>query len=138
MTLGERLVADFAGTSMTVGQHPVAHHRATLDKQRVWRAVDLAQARHNAIVRIAGCVICRQRPETAKGFAFLSLEDETGIANAIVAPPLFEKHRAVIIGEPYLMLEGVLQNQGGAISVKVGRVTPLRLGQALMQSHDFR
>jgi error-prone DNA polymerase len=137
MTMGERLVADFAGTSMTVGQHPVAHHRATLDQQRVWRAVDLAQARHNAIVRIAGCVICRQRPETAKGFAFLSLEDETGIANAIVAPPLFEKHRAVIIGEPYLMLEGVLQNQGGAISVKVGRVTPLRLGQALMQSHDF-
>lgn len=137
MTVGERLVADFAGTSMTVGQHPVAHHRAALAKQRVWRAVDLAQARNNTIVRIAGCVICRQRPETAKGFAFLSLEDETGIANAIVAPALFEKHRRVLISEPYLMLEGVLQNQGGATSVKVGRVTPLRLGQALMQSHDF-
>jgi len=137
MTVGERLVADFAGTSMTVGQHPVAHHRAALAKQRVWRAVDLAQARNNTIVRIAGCVICRQRPETAKGFAFLSLEDETGIANAIVAPALFEKHRRVLISEPYLMLEGVLQNQGGATSVKVGRITPLRLGQALMQSHDF-
>ncbi len=137
MTIGERLVADFAGTSMTVGQHPVAHHRAALAKQRVWRAVDLAQARNNTIVRIAGCVICRQRPETAKGFAFLSLEDETGIANAIVAPALFEKHRRVLISEPYLMLEGVLQNQGGATSVKVGRITPLRLGQALMQSHDF-
>ena len=137
MTVAERLVADFAGTSMTVGQHPVAHHRAELTRQRVWRAVDLAQGRNNTIVRIAGCVICRQRPSTAKGFAFFSLEDETGIANAIVAPALFEKHRLVLISEPYLMLEGVLQNQGGATSVKVGRVTPLRLGQSLMGSHDF-
>ena len=137
MTVAERLVADFAGTSMTVGQHPVAHHRTELARQRVWRAVDLAQARNNTIVRIAGCVICRQRPSTAKGFAFFSLEDETGIANAIVAPALFEKHRLVLISEPYLLFEGVLQNQGGATSVKVGRVTPLRLGQALMGSHDF-
>lgn len=137
MTTAERLVADFSGTSMTVGQHPVAHHRAELARQRVWRAVDLAQARNNTIVRIAGCVICRQRPSTAKGFAFFSLEDETGIANAIVAPAFFEKHRLSLVSEPYLMFEGVLQNQGGAISVKVGRVTPLRLGEAVIQSHDF-
>jgi len=137
MTVTERLVADFAGTSMTVGQHPVAHHRAELHKLRVWRAVDLAQARNNTVVRIAGCVICRQRPSTAKGFAFFSLEDETGIANAIVAPDFFEQNRVTLIGEPYLLFEGVLQNQGGAISVKVGRAQPLRLGQALIQSHDF-
>ncbi|MBY0508447.1 MAG: error-prone DNA polymerase [Bryobacteraceae bacterium] len=137
MTIGERLTADFAGTSMTVGQHPVAHHRTELNKLRVWRAADLAQARHNTIVRIAGCVICRQRPSTAKGFAFFSLEDETGISNAIVAPDFFDQHRLTLISEPYLLMEGVLQNQGGAISVKVGRVQPLHLGQALMQSHDF-
>jgi error-prone DNA polymerase len=138
MTTSEKLAADFKGTSMTVGAHPVAHHRAELDRRKVWRAADLAQGRNNAIVRVAGCVICRQRPPTANGFAFLSLEDETGIANAIVAPALFDANRVAFLSHPYILLEGVLQNQGGAVSIKVGRVTPLRLGEVHMASHDFR
>ena len=138
MSITEKLVADFAGTSMTVGRHPVAHQRAELNRLKVRRAIDLGKIRHNTIVKVAGCVICRQRPPTAKGFAFLSLEDETGIANAIVAPDMFDNHRAAFLSEPYLLLEGVLQNQGGAISIKVGRVTPLKLSQAYVASHDFR
>ena len=72
-------------------------------------------------MRVAGCVICRQRPGTAKGFLFLSLEDETGIANAIVEPELFDAYREVLVTAPYLLIEGTLQNQQGAISIKLRR-----------------
>jgi error-prone DNA polymerase len=90
----ERLRADYAGMQLTTGQHPMALLRPRLPD--VWRAADLPKARHGDIVRIAGNVICRQRPGTAKGFVFISLEDETGISNAIVSPPLFEELRLVI------------------------------------------
>jgi error-prone DNA polymerase len=89
-------------------------------------------------VKSAGCVICRQRPGTAKGFLFLSLEDETGIANGIVVPKLFEENRLVILTNPYLLVEGFLQNQQGAISIKVQRVEPLDLRDTeVVPSHDF-
>src|SRR5262249_13002599 len=86
MTDEERLVADFRGTGMTIGPHPMAYRRARMEKLGVRRAIDLRQLRSGRRVRIAGCVIARQRPGTAKGFVFLSLEDETGVANAIVTP----------------------------------------------------
>jgi len=133
----ERLVADFQGTGVTIGVHPMGFKRGDLDDLGVLRAADVRNARHNSIVRIAGCVICRQRPETAKGFAFFSLEDETGISNAIVNPDLFERNRLVLVREPYLMMEGILQNQGGNPSVKVARVSALRFGETLQESHDF-
>jgi error-prone DNA polymerase len=82
------------------------------------------------MVRVAGCVICRQRPGTAKGFMFLSLEDETGIANAIVEPDLFDQNREVLVTAPYVMVEGILQNQQGAISVKLRRVEALNFAMA--------
>lgn len=105
----------------------------------VLRAAEVREARHGSIVRIAGCVICRQRPETAKGFAFFSLEDETGISNAIVNPDLFDRNRLVLVREPYLLMEGILQNQGSP-SVKVARVSPLTFAHSaepLVASHDF-
>jgi error-prone DNA polymerase len=87
---------------------------------------------------VAGCVICRQRPGTAKGFMFLSLEDETGIANGIVEPDLFDTYRETLVTAPYLLVEGILQNQQGAISVKLNRAEPLNFEVAEVPSHDFR
>lgn len=137
MNAFERVSADFRGTGVTVGVHPVALHRKHLDALGVIRASELKGMRHNSRVRIAGCVICRQRPETAKGFAFYSLEDETGISNAIVEPKMFEANKLLMVREPYLLFEGILQNQGGAASVKVMRAEPLRFGPELIESHDF-
>jgi error-prone DNA polymerase len=88
-------------------------------------------------VRVAGAVLVRQRPGTAKGFVFLSLEDETGIANAIITPDVFAANKRVIIDEPYLIVEGVLQNQDGAVSVKADRIDALRAVGPEVPSHDF-
>ena len=87
--------------------------------------------------RIAGCVIARQRPGTAKGFLFLSLEDETGIANAIVTPDIYERNRIVLTSGKFLMIEGPLQNQDNVISVKARRVHSLSVTAAETESHDF-
>jgi error-prone DNA polymerase len=137
MTARERIHADFAGTGLTVGRHPIQLHRGYLESRRVTPAGELPSTPHGRVVRVAGCVICRQRPETAKGFAFFSLEDETGIANTIVSPGLFEANRLVLVGAPYLLMEGVLQNLQGAASLKVGRVEALDFGDAMVESHDF-
>ncbi|MGH9510319.1 MAG: OB-fold nucleic acid binding domain-containing protein, partial [Terriglobales bacterium] len=99
--------------------------------------VDLPQLEAGKHLRIAGCVIARQRPGTARGFLFLSLEDETGIANAIVTPDLFGRNRAVLVSYPFLLIEGVLQKQDRVISVKAERVQPLHISQASGPSHDF-
>jgi error-prone DNA polymerase len=146
MTPEERLVADFHGTGLTTGPHPMAYRRAELKRARVLSAHELAQMPNGRRVRTAGCVIARQRPGTAKGFVFLSLEDETGIGNAIITPDIMEQHRVVITSEKFLLLEGVLQNQDGVISVRVERVAPLRdlyspdqtdITDAEVRSHDF-
>src|SRR3990172_1880608 len=121
MTLEERLVADFRGTGMTAGPHPMAYHRAEMQRQGVRRAVELAELPDGSHVRVAGSVIARQRPGTAKGFVFLSLEDETGIANAIVTPRLFEREYLLLVRAPYLIVEGRLQNLDNTISVKARR-----------------
>ena len=96
----------------------------------------LAGIRDGALVRIAGSVVVRQRPGTAKGFVFLSMEDETGMMNAIVNPATFEHFKFEVLGEPYLIIDGILQNQDGVISVKAGRVAALCAGAA-PESHDF-
>jgi error-prone DNA polymerase len=134
----ERLVADFHGSGMTAGPHPMSYCRARLDSMNVKRACDLARIRDGEYTRIAGCVIARQRPGTAKGFVFLSLEDETGIANVIVRPDLYEQNRMVINREKFLRVEGTLQNQDNVISIKAARVMPIAISEAQTASHDFR
>ena len=138
MTPPERLMADYAGTSLTIGPHPMAMRRAELALRGVLRAIDLPRGRHGRRVRVAGAVITRQRPGTAKGFVFLTLEDETGIANIIVQPDLYSEQRSEIVGAPYLIVEGTLQIQEGVTSVKAQRVVPLTGGGPEPQSHDFR
>jgi DNA polymerase III alpha subunit len=138
MTPPERLMADYAGTSLTIGPHPLALRRAELALRGVLRASDLPHGRNGRRVRIAGAVITRQRPGTAKGFVFLTLEDETGIANVIVRPDIFTEQRRAIVEEPYLLIEGTLQIQEGVTSVKAERVVGLSGGGPEPQSHDFR
>ena len=136
MTTEERLWADYRGTGMTVGRHPMAYRRAEMNARGVTRASDLAHVPNGRLVRIAGSVIVRQRPGTAKGFVFLSMEDETGIMNAIITPATFDRYKFAVLGEPFLEIFGVLQNLDGVISVKAARIAGLREGAAA-ESHDF-
>ena len=137
MNAEERLVADFRGTGMTVGPHPMAYHRERMNALGVYKASDLGRVPNGQRLRVGGCVIARQRPGTAKGFVFLSLEDETGVANAIIHPDLFQKNRLLVGSEQFLMVEGILQNQDNVISVKAERVFPLSITRAPTLSHDF-
>ena len=133
----ERLVADFHGTGLTVGPHPMAYRREWLNAMGIRRACELRDLPTGKRIRIGGCVITRQRPGTAKGFVFLSLEDETGVANAIVRPDMFHENRLLLTSERFLAVEGILQNQDNVISVRAERVQPLFVTQAETVSHDF-
>jgi error-prone DNA polymerase len=133
----ERLIADFRGTGMTVGPHPMAYHRTRMDSLGIHKASELSVIPNGQYLRIAGGVIARQRPGTAKGFVFLSLEDETGVANAIITPDLFQKNRLLLSSEQFLMIDGILQNLDNVISVKAQSVRALEITHAQTRSHDF-
>jgi len=137
MEPAERLLADYRSTSLTIGMHPMRLHRERMNKLGVIPASGLERIANGAHVRIAGAVICRQRPGTASGFVFISLEDETGISNAIVMPDLFESQKLTIVDEPFLLIEGTLQNQRGSVSVKASKVEGLRVNTTAAVSHDF-
>jgi error-prone DNA polymerase len=137
MTASERLIADYTGTSVTIGPHPLALHRHDLSVRAVVRAIDLPRVTAGRRVRTAGMVITRQRPGTAKGFVFLTLEDETGIANIIVRPDVYERDRLTVVGSSFVLVEGVLQNQDGVTAVKAERILRLDGPEAAVESHDF-
>ena len=130
MNVEERLVADYAGTGVTVGRHPMHYRRESLRDEGVLSAAELKARTEGEYVRAAGCVIARQRPGTALGFIFLSMEDETGIANVIVSPDLYERERSTVIRSKFLIAEGVLQNQDGVVHVKAKRLAPLHPARA--------
>jgi error-prone DNA polymerase len=132
----ERLQADYAGMGLTIGPHPMALRRGELALRGVLRAADLPHARDGRRVRVAGMVITRQRPGTAKGFVFLTLEDETGISNVIVRPDLFDRERMTVVRQPFLIVDGVLQHQDGVLSVRAERVEGIA-GGASVDAHDF-
>jgi error-prone DNA polymerase len=136
MSMPERVRADYTTMNLTTGPHPMKLLRAQLPD--IWRASDLRLARHGSTVQIAGNVICRQRPGTAKGFVFVSLEDETGVSNAIVTPDLFERMRLLITEEPFLLIEGEVQNTDGVVLIKAQKIRPLAHEQLIgSESHDF-
>jgi error-prone DNA polymerase len=137
MTRYERTVADFEGTGVTVGAHPLAYWRARLERRGVVPTAALPGLARGSRARIAGAIIVRQRPGTAKGVLFLTLEDETGMAQAIVAPELFRDRRATIVGNPGLVVEGVVESRDGSISLRAERIWPLPV-LAETPSHDFR
>ena len=133
----ERLVADFYGIGSTLGSHPMKFCRQFLDKINVSRTIDLKSFSHGQRIRIAGHVIVRQKPRTAKGFVFISLEDETGISDVIITPNLYNNQRILFHQEKFLLIEGTLQNQERVISIKAEVVHPLQVTTAKTQSHDF-
>jgi error-prone DNA polymerase len=137
MTDEERLLADFDGTGMTVGPHPMAYCREGLNGLGILRAIDLAHTPNGRYVRIAGCVIARQRPGTAKGFVFISLEDETGIANIIITPDVLDRNRATVIQGKFLLFEGPIQNVDNVIHVKAAHVQEIAVLQTAPPSRDF-
>ena len=137
MDAEERMVADYAGTGVTVGRHPMAHCRTQLRQMNICPAAHLRYLRHGVDTRIAGCVIARQRPGTAHGFIFLSLEDETGIANAIIDPRLYERNRSLVTYGKILLMEGTLQNVDKVVHVRMRHVEELNITAAPMTSHDF-
>ncbi|MGA8043335.1 MAG: error-prone DNA polymerase, partial [Terracidiphilus sp.] len=122
MTTDERLAADYSGAGLTTGPHLLAYHRTMLRSRGIVAACDLEKCVNHVHVAVAGCVISRQRPGTAKGFVFLSLEDETGIANVVIAPDVFERNRVLVTRSRLLMIEGRLQNQSSVIHVKAERI----------------
>jgi error-prone DNA polymerase len=137
MTTEERLVADYAGTGLTIGKHPMAYRRHELHRQNVFSAKELRNQRDGEFVRTAGCVIARQRPGTAMGFIFISMEDETGIVNVIVTPDLYERQRMIVTRSKFILAEGPLQNQDGVIHVKAVRLKALSDQTLEVRSHDF-
>ncbi len=137
MTMPERVRADYETMNLTAGPHPMKLLRERLP--HIWRAIDLSKAKQGATVQIAGNVICRQRPGTAKGFVFVSLEDETGVSNAIVDPDLFERFRLLITEEDFLVIEGEVQNSDNIVLIKTREIRPLPHDQLVgSESHDFR
>ncbi len=137
MTEEERISADFRVTGLTTGRHPMALRRPELIRLGALRAADLKRLPNGFPVRVAGCVIVRQRPGTAKGFVFLSMEDETGIANIIVEPDLFDLYRVELVQQPFLLISGKLQNVDRVISVKASTIEVLPMAAAATRSHDF-
>jgi error-prone DNA polymerase len=134
----ERLQADFAHSALSIGAHPMSYCRERLRAMEVVTAGQLRGLPNGSKVRVAGMVICRQQPQTAKGFVFLSLEDETGIANIILKPDVFARLRVTVVGQPYLLVMGVLQNQRGVASVRAREVWPCPMpADASAKSHDF-
>jgi error-prone DNA polymerase len=141
MTPFEETVADYRGTGITTGAHLMSHFREQLRARGVLSAAEVRTARDGSWVRIAGAVIVRQRPGTAKGFLFLTLEDETGTSNAIVVPDMFKRHRAVVQTAGILLVEGPVQNQDGVIHVRARRFERLdgnSMAELLPRPHDFR
>jgi error-prone DNA polymerase len=139
MTPSERLIADYGGTRLTIGPHPMTYRRHELAMRGILRAIDLPTVRSGRRVRTAGMVITRQRPGTAKGFVFLTLEDETGVANIIVRPDFYEQERVVIVSAPFLIVEGIVQTVDGVTAIRAERAQPLEglSAESAFDSHDF-
>ena len=135
----EQTAFDLWATGVTTGPQGIAHLRAGLDARGVLSAAALAQAKHRQRVRVGGLVITRQRPGTAKGFVFLTLEDETGLVNVIVRPDLYERTRRVIATNATLLIGGTLQKESGCIDVLAAEIEPLESAKMLagVRAHNF-
>jgi error-prone DNA polymerase len=137
MTPTERLDADYRGVGLTTGPHPMHYQRDRLSQIGVTAAAQLLTLRNGRPVQVAGMVITRQRPMTAKGFVFLSLEDETGVSNVVVRPPMFKRYRSLWVSEPALLVNGVIQKQDGVIHIRAEDAQSLEMNSSTPASHDF-
>ncbi|MBC7803750.1 MAG: error-prone DNA polymerase, partial [Candidatus Parcubacteria bacterium] len=142
-TEGEEILADYASLGLTLGRHPLALVRADLEKLRVAKAEQLHLKPHGGLVRAAGLVTCRQRPDTKSGVVFVTLEDETGYVNVVIWSDLFERHRKALLEARLLGVEGVVQREGLVVHLLARRFidySPLLsrlVGPLEVRSHDF-
>lgn len=136
---GEEIVGDYGALGLTLRRHPLALLRERLDKLRIRRATEVAGARHGQFIRAAGIVTCRQRPATASGVIFVTLEDETGYVNLIVWNDLAERQRKELLGARLLAVSGEVQKEGRVVHVLARRLEDLSalLGRLTTSSHDF-
>jgi len=137
MNVEERLVADYHGTGLTTGHHPMAYRRNVLRARGVKSAIELRTLPHGIQATTAGCVITRQRPGTAKGIIFMTLEDETGTSRVIISPDFYDQNRMVVLNERFVLVSGVVQNQDNIVHLKARNIQPLSISAAPMPSHDF-
>ena len=137
MNAEERLVADYHGTGLTVGPHPIAYRRAELRRRGIKSASELKDLPHGKPAVTAGCVITRQRPGTAKGLIFMTLEDETGHSRVIVRPDFYEKNRRAVLYERFVQVSGLIQNQDGVVHLVAKAIRPLALSTVETSSRDF-
>jgi len=137
MSPDERLYADFRNSGLTIGPHPIRYHRERLRQMKVQSVAELSRMPDGRLVRVGGVIICRQQPGTAKGFVFLSLEDETGIVNIILNPDLYQRERLNVLESTSVIVMGTLQNQNGSPSVRAGAVFPFDGTKFKVQSKDF-
>lgn len=137
MDTEERLVSDFHGTGLTTGPHPMFYHRSELKKMGVKSAVELKDLPHGKEATVAGCVITRQRPGTAKGLIFMTLEDETGTARVIIMPDFYDQNRMTVLHERFVSVQGTVQNRDSVVHVKARSIQPMNVSNAMVMSHDF-
>jgi error-prone DNA polymerase len=137
MNIEERLVADYHGTGLTTGHHPMAYRRDALREQGVKSSLELKALPHGKTATVAGCVITRQRPGTAKGIIFMTLEDETGTARVIISPDFYDKNRMTVLKERFVLVSGVVQNQDNVVHLKARSISSLAISAAVTPSHDF-
>jgi error-prone DNA polymerase len=137
MNVEERLVADYHGTGLTTGPHPVAYRRDALRARGVKSALELRNLRHGENATVAGCVITRQRPGTANGIIFMTLEDETGTSRVIISPDFYDKNRIIVLKERFVLVSGVVQNQDNVVHLKARRIESMFVSTATVASHDF-
>jgi error-prone DNA polymerase len=137
MNVEERLVADYHGTGLTTGHHPMAYRREVLRARGVVSAIELRNLPHGKEATTAGCVITRQRPGTAKGLIFMTLEDETGTSRVIISPDFYDQNRMVVLNERFVLVSGIVQNQDNIVHLKARRIQSLSISAATTPSHDF-
>jgi error-prone DNA polymerase len=137
MDTEERLIADYHGTGVTVGPHPMAYRRTEMRRLGIRSAAELKAMPHGKPATVGGCVITRQRPGTAKGLIFITLEDETGNSNVIITPDFYEKNRVSVLYERFVQVSGTVQNQAGIVHLKARAIRPLAISAAEIASHDF-
>jgi error-prone DNA polymerase len=137
MDVEERLVADYHGTGLTTGHHPMAYRREALRALGIKSAIELKNFPHGKEASVAGCVITRQRPGTAKGIIFMTLEDETGTARVIISPDFYDQNRMAVLNERFVLVSGPVQNQDGIVHLKARTIKSLSISAAPTLSHDF-
>ena len=137
MEVEERLVSDYHGTGLTTGPHPMFYRRTEMHRLNIKSAAEMRAMAHGKRATVAGAVITRQRPGTASGLIFLTLEDETGYVNVIVMPHVYEEYRQAVLEPKFIRVSGTVQNQDGIVHLKAEHVEALSVSAAPMASHDF-